>query len=744
MKHERSLNNEISFCMLQVNELKSKLEAIEETGIAYEKEVENMKKLRNLYEERARAMTISHEMELEREKQKTLAAETRQKLAEHKNADLEEKNKEIEERMGKIEKELDEAKMLIGELKIKLAGKNEDLYSATSQLAVVNHLFGQLFSPGQDSLGKITKVLEEHHDLVNHLTANGKINELASTLVEIADKDPLPSGGEDDMSGHLTKVWRLLVELLGHHIVKPVPEEASPESCYKSVDTPSGPKMVISVSQTFLRLKDLILEKNSLMKEVGRLKDLNSTLECRLTEQESRLSLVTTELHSTWGVVNKLKRQHQNLHSHEQVLRYELAQKRLLLNDLKKKLEECKENWTLARAKNNQTEKDWKLLRSEFALRKQQASSAESGYEESPTDSQDEEEWKEVKTQSVSSDEEHCEVLSWNAAEEPRAERRGTLTNVSQNDEGSTGFMDFSVDEVDPCTVLPWTDPEESSADNSMAEECRTSSGAEDLSCLGEIQAAIETHSPESATGMDLASRLSGHSTPIDQQATALSSDQLAESPLPRLFGLPEDVASTDESCLPHEDAASELACSPGESTDSSYENQSLACSSNGASRLTEALTSTTAEPSTSGQPRPRTAEEILQARQDRLLRLEEGCKGLFNKMSQTNQRSEIINSRLTELHEIYGEDSRTRRESPHPDVIGPIVRETSESTSDHNPGSSMTASAESRTVPATESTSGTAGPPSPPPLPSHPLYLPQPPNTPQNTRPETSDDSNR
>ncbi|KAF6203095.1 hypothetical protein GE061_003509 [Apolygus lucorum] len=658
---------------LQVNELKSKLEAIEETGAAYEKEVENMKKLRNLYEERARAMTISHQMELEREKSKLLAAETRQKLAEHRVLELEEKNKELEEKLNKIDTNLDDAKSQISDFKIKLAGKNEDLYNATSQMAVVNHLFGQLLSPGQDAVEKITKVLEEHHDLVNHLTANGKINDLASTLVEIADKDPLPNNEEqgEDMSGHLSKVWRLLVELLGHHIGKPQQEEPGPESCYKSVDTPTGPKLVISVSQTFLRLKDLILEKNTLMKELGRLKDLNSTLETRLLEQESRLSIVTTELHSTWGVVNKLKRQHQNLHTNEQVLRYELAQKRLLLNELKKKLEECKDNWSLAREKNNQTEKDWKLLRSEFALRKQQASSAESGYEESPTDSQDEEDnWKDNgnnKSSSSSGSEDEsdpCAVLAWNANEEPRTERRGTLTNSSSSTENAqSAFINFRVDEeVHHCAVLPWTDPEESKTG-----ECSEENSSE------------------------IAARLA-----------------------------------------------------PSTSADLSM-----------------------SQPSTSGastsQSRPRTAEEIMQARQDRLRRLEEGCKGLFSKMSQTNQRSEIINSRLTELHEIYGDESRTRRrldseedasvdrESTHSEHQEPTLAVHRESTdSEHQEFTASVhqeASASSRLSDHNQHIATSQNqPPSPPPFPEVPIYQTRPRNQPPSStvdRPNSPNEDN-
>ncbi|KAK9502934.1 hypothetical protein O3M35_011614 [Rhynocoris fuscipes] len=508
---------------LQVNELKAKLTAIEETGQAYEKEVDNMRRLRALYDERARAVSISHRMELDRERARLVASEAKLEIAEQRISTLEEKKSELSEIIGSMDKQLDEAKAEISELKLELAGKREELYNATSQMAIINQLFSQVLS-GPDGLERVTRVLEEHHDLVNHLTANGKINNLASTLLELADQGHEPTEEEQDIAANLSKVWRLLVELLGHHAKPTVPGDSSPNSCYKSVDTPKGPKLVISVSQTFLRLKDLILEKNSLVKEVGRLKELNSTLESRLVEQESRLVVVAEELHQTWDIVNRLKTQHKHLHTNEQVLRYELAQKRLLLNELKKQLENCKESWELARAKNSQTEEDWRILRKEFASRKQ-ISSAESGYEESPGDSQDEEEW-------------------------------------STRDDNSR-------DEVE-------TEPD------------------------------ISREEPDSEEIKDEAVIL-----PANQTET-VESDQIEE---------PKD----DDKEV--EEAVSSRA----------VDEESV--------------------------PRQRTAEEILKAREDRLKRLEEQCKGLFNKMNQTSQRSDIISSRLVELHEQYGEEGRMKRQ---------------------------------------------------------------------------------
>lgn len=88
-----------------------------------------------------------------------------------------------------------------------------------------------------------------------------------------------------------------------------------------------------------------------------------------------------------------MQRQHQQLHTHEKILRYELAQKRKLLNELKEELEYCREKWIQAREKNSTTEEQWKQLRKEFASRKPKQvdiSSTESGYSDDKSSSDEE------------------------------------------------------------------------------------------------------------------------------------------------------------------------------------------------------------------------------------------------------------------------------------------------------------------------------------------------------------------
>lgn len=160
------------------------------------------------------------------------------------------------------------------------------------------------------------------------------------------------------------------------------------------MQTPTGPQMVLSVSKTYIRLKDLIVEKKFLQKETKKLKNLNCHLGSRLDEQEQRLSAVTIELNKTWNLVGRMQRQHRQLHTHEQVLRYQLQQKRRMLTEIKEELEYCRRKWALAKEKNNESQTQWESLRLEFSKRKESDLnvSGESGYSDSPVSEEDDDE----------------------------------------------------------------------------------------------------------------------------------------------------------------------------------------------------------------------------------------------------------------------------------------------------------------------------------------------------------------
>lgn len=632
-----------------MNELKHKLKAIEETGIAYEKEVENMRKLRGLYEERTRAIMMSHQMEVEREKAKIVVAETKLEMAEEKNRELMENKKELQERIETLDATVDKNNSEISDLRIQLAGKKEELYNVTSQMAIVNNLFTQLLAD-PESLDRVTRVLEEHHDLVNHLTEKGNITDVASVLMTVADRDHVMTEEEQDIASNLSKVWRLLVELLGHHN-KPTAGEPMPESCYKSVDTPSGPKLVISVSQTFLRLKDLILEKNCLVKEVGRLKDLNTHLAERLISQETRLAEVAEELHKTWGVVNKLKTQHKALHTHEQVLRYELKQKRLMLNQLKQQMEECKEMWQMARDKNSQTEKDWAELRKEFADRKQQISSAESGYEESPGDSQDEEDSHKLSDdesdmQDFSSGNKCLTIRRLQDSEQCTPDRSNTpellITEESNNEDTDT---------FEPPLLIT---------------NDTTNYGEENISDhLPGIDLPNIPENVQSCTSLE-----TGHAIEIVPTLETLNiADVVTLEVEPTIEILPwndsPDQVLLTNSDTPQKQVEEQLIQTVAYSPEKPKSGSDFAISEVSSSTNTNRACSSS---DTAREPRKTNVEEMLARREARMKRLEEQCQHLFNRVNHTNKRSDLISSKLVELHEHYGEgksEPSTSEEQP-------------------------------------------------------------------------------
>jgi len=155
------------------------------------------------------------------------------------------------------------------------------------------------------------------------------------------------------------------------------------KSCHNEVTTKNGTKMVLSVSKTFLKLKDLILEKNSLQEQMKKMKHMNNILCSQVNLHEEKLCDITDELNNTWFYVSKIKEQHKKLYSSEQILRAELAEKRKLLNNIRKELEESRVSMDLVKKMNAESEKQCVQLRADFAERKRMlTSSPESGISE--------------------------------------------------------------------------------------------------------------------------------------------------------------------------------------------------------------------------------------------------------------------------------------------------------------------------------------------------------------------------
>ena len=187
-------------------------------------------------------------------------------------------------------------------------------------------LFGFNANGSHIDIDKLVSMLEQNRDLLNEmaikedyegidegsflpkmlydlfLQVNHESNEAGQTS-SMKDSVNTP----EEIAEKLPKVWRVLIELLSHHKKLSEEEENRVVDCYKSVQTATGTQNVLSVSKTFIKLKDLILEKRSLQKDTTRLKTLYSHLEQRLDKQEKRLSNVSLELTKTWHLVGKIK-----------------------------------------------------------------------------------------------------------------------------------------------------------------------------------------------------------------------------------------------------------------------------------------------------------------------------------------------------------------------------------------------------------------------------------------------------
>lgn len=124
--------------------------------------------------------------------------------------------------------------------------------------------------------------------LFKHVPVDIESIEADAELSEESKAEEYINPAVQEIASNLPKVWKVLTELLSHHTAPEEPTPSDERQCYKNIDTPNGPRTVISVSKTFIRLKDLILEKKGLQKELTRLKQLNSHLETRLDDQEKR------------------------------------------------------------------------------------------------------------------------------------------------------------------------------------------------------------------------------------------------------------------------------------------------------------------------------------------------------------------------------------------------------------------------------------------------------------------------
>ncbi|XP_065081380.1 myosin heavy chain, non-muscle [Ochlerotatus camptorhynchus] len=415
----------------QVEQLKAKLRQIEDSlheremqimsadlRREYERQMSNIRNLRELYEERERVSRMERDNLLRQLELRKNDLEAEQ-----------EKNKNHESHVASLQADLETMKNELIQTQEKLSQSAVESRQLQAEMTVVNQFISKFLlgmnrkqTAGSVKLDKLAEVLQENRGLLIEMTKEESETidlgaflprALYDLVAEVDEENPdanesetstedgaltqVQNASPEQIADKLPKVWRVLIELVNHHERVPqVPfvENGESEDCFKTEMTKNGSKTVVSVSKTYLKLKDLILEKKALKKETNRMKTLNVHLERRLETQEKRLSAVSLELTKTWHLVGKMQRQHRQLHTQEQILRYHLQQKRRLLCELKEELEYCRLKWSAARQKNIESEDQWKILKADFVARKKQDSlnnSGESGYsDEQPTDDEDE------------------------------------------------------------------------------------------------------------------------------------------------------------------------------------------------------------------------------------------------------------------------------------------------------------------------------------------------------------------
>lgn len=107
--------------------------------------------------------------------------------------------------------------------------------------------------------------------------------------------------------------------------------------------------------------------------------ELNDNLISRVKDQEIHMKGITKELEEAHQLLSVMRKQHQKLQSAENIIKYDLQEKRKLLTRLKQQLESTREDCNLVRIKNSKSKIEWESLRNEFALRAKQTSE-ESGF----------------------------------------------------------------------------------------------------------------------------------------------------------------------------------------------------------------------------------------------------------------------------------------------------------------------------------------------------------------------------
>lgn len=362
-----------------------------------------------------------------------------------------------------------------------------------------------------------------------------------------------------------------------------------------------------------------------------------------------------------------MQKQHQQLHTQEKILRYELAQKRKLLTELKEELEYCRQKWLQARKQNSSTEEQWKQLRSEFASRKTSITddinnSVESGYSDDKSSSDDEED------ASFGGKKQKTEEAAPKRLEELNAkEENERVTNLAPpNQEIQTDSPAQGESNIAGCIERVSNDETDANSSDTLKKD-------------DELTDTTQETSQQNSSSVDIC-----HKTDVDviQQVETSSQDtQDEEATSQTVPGVPNtltqdnliEIATSSNASVPVENILPTNLLDQAASSSSSLD-----------------------APGTSHKNPVEAAEEFAARREERMKKLEEQCKDLYFSMAKNSLRGLVMSNKLDNLHEIYGEQSQnttveqiddadeineqTEECQPNPDITdSPDVKENQE-----------------------------------------------------------------
>lgn len=377
-----------------------------------------------------------------------------------------------------------------------------------------------------------------------------------------------------------------------------------------------------------------------------------------------------------------MQAQHQQLHTHEKILRYELQQKRKMLQELKQELEYCREKWESARQKNTNTEIEWRNLRREFAARKALAAqellntSGESGFSDERGDDSDEED-KQTEERTRTG---------------PRRRTRKENLKIQTSDTDSEQPTDTEISETN-IELLNLTEQQTSTSkleESIKINELNNQQDNKNIESINPLDQALTNVIENLINIDDNNSSINNDSTNLITSDASNKNIQCENDTNVSVFSIGPFPQSTK--MVQFNDP---LVVGPSIQTDENIENKidnfifdkKDNCLSETKDNNEEKENNENKEiientkkivdddsvssGSTSLSKTIRTPEEVLAARSERLKRLEEQADWLMKKMNATNRRGSELSNRLEELHETYGDAPVP---PPMPDIL-PIVR---------------------------------------------------------------------